>query len=95
MITIGASNNGLSILSNPVVNGQLRLKCNESVTELATVSLFSASGSRELTQAWPIRPGANLITMDIHRLPEGTYFVLLTGSRISEALTFIKSTGMR
>jgi hypothetical protein len=95
MITIGASNNGLSILSNPVVNGQLRLKCNESVTELATVSLFSASGSRELTQAWDLSPGANLLTMDIRRLPQGTYFVLLTGSFISEVLTFIKCTGMR
>jgi hypothetical protein len=95
MITIRASNNGLSILSNPVVNGQLRLKCNESVTELATVSLFSASGNRELTQAWAMGPGDNLLTMDIRRLPQGTYFVLVTSSRISEALTFIKSTGMR
>jgi len=95
MITIGASNNGLSILSNPVINGQLRLKCNESVTELATVALFSASGNRELTQSWAIRPGDNLLTMDIRRLPQGTYFVLVTSSRISKALTFIKSTGIR
>jgi hypothetical protein len=92
-VMIGASN-GLSILSNPVVNGQLRLQFNEPVTELVTVSLFSASGSRELTQTWPVAPGANFLTMDIHRLPAGTYLILLTGSHISKTLAFIKRESM-
>jgi len=85
----------LKILSNPVVGGELRLQFHASARESVIVSLFSASGSRQLTQIWSVAPGENLLTMDIHRLVEGHYFLRLDGGRGSETLAFVKSTGMK
>ena len=85
----------LKILSNPVVGGELRLQFHASASESVIVSLFSASGSRQLTRIWSVAPGENLLTMDIHRLGEGLYFLRLDGGRGSETLAFVKSTGMK
>ena len=93
-VTISASQ-GLKILSNPVVGGELRLQFHASASESVIVSLFSASGSRQLTRIWSVAPGENLLTMDIHRLGEGLYFLRLDGGHGYETLAFVKSTGMK
>jgi hypothetical protein len=93
-VRISASQ-GLKILSNPVVGGELRLQFHASASESVIVSLFSASGSRQLTRIWSVAPGENLLTIDIHRLGEGLYFLRLDGGRGSETLAFVKSTGMK
>jgi hypothetical protein len=85
----------LKILSNPVVGGELRLQFHASASESVIVSLFSASGSRQLTRIWSVAPGENLLTMDIHRLGEGLYFLRLDGGHGYETLAFVKSTGMK
>ncbi|WP_133055338.1 autotransporter outer membrane beta-barrel domain-containing protein [Niastella koreensis] len=85
----------LKIHSNPVVGGELRLQFHASASESVIVSLFSASGSRQLTRIWSVAPGENLLTMDIHRLGEGLYFLRLDGSHGYETLDFVKSTGMK
>jgi len=89
------ASHGLKLLSNPVVGEELRLQFHASASESVIVSLFSPSGSRQLTRTWSVAPGENLLTMDIHRLGGGLYFLRLDGSRGSEALAFIKSTGMK
>jgi hypothetical protein len=83
------------ILSNPVVGGELRLQFHASASESVIVSLFSASGSRQLTRIWSVAPGESLLTMDIHRLGEGLYFLRLDGGHGYETLAFVKSTGMK
>ena len=93
-VRISASR-GLKILSNPVVGEELRLQFHASASESVIVSLFSPSGSRQLTRTWSVAPGKNLLTMDINRLGGGLYFLRLDGIRGSEALAFIKSTGTK
>ena len=74
-----------------IVNDQLSLRVNDVKEQRISIKIIDPSGRQVYQQNSKINPGENLININANNLPNGFFYLILTGTDYKEAFPFFKS----
>jgi len=91
IVTLYPSNNKgiITIHPNPVVN-DVTVEINAAVTEQANWELTDIAGKTVLQHALALTRGNNVITINLAKIPSGSYYLKIAGNNINQAIKLQK-----